>query len=200
MDVAGEPGRWAVVKKKNLLVVAASPRPRGNSTTLAGEAARGAADAGAEVRVVRLADLAFGPCRACDRCRKPGAKGCVQADDMKALQADIRKADGLLIASPVYWFTMSAQAKLFMDRLYVFGAKSYRELKGKRVGVILASGDADPRASGALNAMRTFQDAFAYLGAPIVGMVHHGGGRAGAVRKNEAVMKEAYALGRALAS
>ena len=200
MDVAGEPGRWAVVKKKNLLVVAASPRPRGNSTTLAGEAARGAADAGAEVRVVRLADLAFGPCRACDRCRKPGAKGCVQDDDMKALRAAIRKADGLLIASPVYWFTMSAQAKLFMDRLYAFGAKSYRELKGKRIGVILASGDADPRSSGAVNAMRSFQDAFAYLGAPIAGMVHSGGGRAGAVRKNKALMKEAYALGRALAA
>ncbi len=189
-----------MAKKKNLLVLASSPRPRGNSTILAAEAARGAADAGAEVRVVRLADLAFGPCRACDRCRKPAAKGCVQDDDMKALRADIRGADALLIASPVYWFTMSAQAKLFMDRLYVFGAKSYRELKGKRMGVILASGDTDPRASGAVNAMRAFQDAFAYLGAPMAGMVHSGGGRAGAVRKNRALMKEAYDLGRTLAS
>ena len=185
---------------KKILVVTASPRPRGNSTILAAEAARGAAEAGAEVRTVRLADLAFGPCRACDRCRKPAAKGCVQDDDMKALRADIRGADGLLIASPVYWFTMSAQAKLFMDRLYVFGANSYRELKGKRVGVILASGDTDPRASGAVNAMRAFQDAFAYLGAPIAGMIHCGGGRAGAARKNKALMKEAYALGRALAA
>ncbi len=187
-------------KSVKVLVLAASPRPKGNSTILAAEAARGAAEAGAEVRTVRLADLVFGPCRACDRCRKPDAKGCVQDDDMKALRAAIRKADGLLIASPVYWFTMSAQAKLFMDRLYVFGAKSYRELKGKRVGIILASGDADPRTSGAANAMRSFQDAFAYLGAPIAGMVHCGGGRAGSVRKNNALMKEAYALGRALAS
>jgi hypothetical protein len=48
--------------------------------------------------------------------------------------------------------------------------------------------------------MRSFQDAFAYLGAPIAGMVHSGGGRAGAVRKNKILMKEAYALGRALAA
>ncbi len=183
---------------KKLLVIVASPRPRGNSSVLAAEAARGAAEAGAEVLTVRLADLAFGPCRACERCRKPGADGCVQDDDMKALQADIRKADGLLIASPVYWFTMSAQAKLFMDRLYVFGAKSYRELKGKRVGIILASGDTDPRTSGAVNAMRSFQDAFAYLGAPIAGMVHCGGGRAGSAAKDAALMKEALALGHAL--
>jgi len=183
---------------KKLLVIVASPRPRGNSSVLAAEAARGAAEAGAEVQTVRLADLAFGPCRACERCRKPGADGCVQDDDMKALQADIRKADGLLIASPVYWFTMSAQAKLFMDRLYVFGAKSYRELKGKRIGLILASGDADFRTSGAANAERSFQDAFAYLGAPIVGLVHAGGGRAGAAAKDAALMKEALALGRAL--
>jgi multimeric flavodoxin WrbA len=189
-----------LAEKNQVLVIAASPRPRGNSTILAGEAARGAAAAGAEVRTVRLAELTFGPCRACDRCRKPGAKGCVQDDDMKALHAAIRRAGGLLIASPVYWFTMSAQAKLFMDRLYVFGAESYRALKGKRVGVILSSGDADPRTSGAVNAMRAFQDAFAYLGAPLAGMVHTGGGRAGAVRKNEALMREAYDLGRALAS
>jgi len=43
---------------------------------------------------------------------------------MKALRGDIRKADGLLVASPVYWFTMSGQAKLFMDRLYVFGPRA----------------------------------------------------------------------------
>jgi multimeric flavodoxin WrbA len=188
--------------KKNLkvMVVMASPRPKGNSTALAAEAARGAAAAGAEVRSVRLAELEFGPCRACDACRKAGANGCVQDDDIKALRGEIEAADALLIASPVYWFTMSAQAKTFMDRLYVFGAGSYRALKGKRVGVILTSGDADPMGSGAVNAMRSFQDAFAYLGAPIAGMIHGGGGRAGAAAQNRTLMAEAYALGRSLAS
>ncbi len=186
-------------KNRKLMVVMASPRPKGNSSVLAAEAARGAAEAGAEVRTVRLADLSFSPCRACDACRKTNAKGCVHNDDVKALRGAIKASDALLIASPVYWFTMSAQAKLFMDRLYVFGDKSYRELKGKRIGIILASGDADPRGSGAINAMRSFQDAFAYLGAPIAGMVHGGGGKAGAAARDKALMAEAYALGRALA-
>lgn len=186
-------------KPKKVLIVTSSPRPRGNSTLLAAEAARGAGEAGAEVRLVSLAGLSLGPCRACDRCRKPDAKGCVQEDDLGPLYEDLKSSDALLIASPVYWFTMSSQAKIFMDRLYVFGAKGYRELKGKRIGIILTSGDADPRSSGAVNAMGAFKDAFAYLGAPIVGMLHGAGGRAGAVLKNKALLKKAHALGRALA-
>jgi multimeric flavodoxin WrbA len=186
-------------KSKKVLIVTSSPRPRGNSTLLAAEAARGAGEAGAEVQVVSLAGLSLGPCRACDLCRKPGADGCDQKDDFGPLRDDLKAADALLIASPVYWFTMSSQAKIFMDRLYVFGAKGYRELKGKRIGIILTSGDADPRSSGAVNAMGAFKDAFAYLGAPIVGMLHGPGGRAGAVLKDKALLKKAYDLGRDLA-
>jgi multimeric flavodoxin WrbA len=185
-------------KCRNVMIVMASPRPKGNSSVLAAEAGRGAAAAGAEVTAVRLADLEFGPCRACDACRKAGAKGCVQDDDLRALRGAIEAADALLIASPVYWFTMSAQAKTFMDRLYVFGAGSYRALKGKRIGIILTSGDADLMGSGAANAVRAFQDAFAYLGAPIAGMIHSGGGKAGAAARNKALMAEAHALGRSL--
>ncbi len=189
-----------MAKPKKVLVLTSSPRPRGNSAVLAREAARGAAEAGAEVRVVDLAKLAFGPCRACEACRKPAAKGCIQADDMKALHPAIAGADALLIASPVYWFTMSSAAKLFMDRLYVFGAKRYKELEGKRVGIILASGDRGLRTSGAVNAVSAFEDAFAYLKAPIVGLVHCGGGAAGSVRTNKTLMKKAYDLGRRLAA
>jgi multimeric flavodoxin WrbA len=187
-------------KAPRVLIVSASPRPAGNSAVLAGEAARGAADAGATVRTVRLADMAISPCRACNGCRKTGAKGCVQDDDMTALHPDVRAADAVLIASPVYWFTMSAQAKIFLDRLYAFGAKNYRELKGKRAGVILTSGDVGLRSSGAVNAVNAFRDAFAYLGIPIAGIVHSGGGQAGSVRKNKALMAKAYALGKSLVS
>ena len=185
---------------KRVMVVTASPRPRGNSTILAGEAARGAEEAGAEVKTFRLAKMDIGPCLACDGCRKKGASGCVRKDDMGALHEELRTADALLIASPVYWFTMSGQAKLFMDRLYAFGAEDYRPLKGKKVGIILTYGDDDVFASGGVNALRSFQDAFAYVGAPIAGMVYGSADRAGAVRTNTKLMEEAYALGRALGS
>ena len=185
---------------KKVLVVMASPRPRGNSTILAGEAARGAEEAGAEVKAFRLAKMNIGPCLGCDGCRKKGASGCVRKDDMGTLHKELRAADAVLIASPVYWFTMSGQAKLFMDRLYAFGAEDYRPLKGKEVGIILTYGDDDVFASGAVNALRSFQDAFAYVGAPIKGMVYGSADKAGAVRTNKKLMEEAYALGRALGS
>ena len=65
-----------------------------------------------------------------------------------------------------------------MDRLYAFGAEGYKPLKGKRIGIILTYGDADPFTSGAVNALRSFQDAFAYVGAPIKGMVYGTRGQA----------------------
>lgn len=187
-------------KPKRILVVMASPRPRGNSTALAREAALGAEEAGARVTAVPLAKIKIGACLACDGCRKPGADGCVQKDGMTALYAELRSADGLLIASPVYWFTMSGQAKLFMDRLYAFGAEDYRPLKGKRVGIVLTYADADPFSSGAVNALRSFQDAFAYVGAPIVGLVYGSADKPGEAAKSATLMKAARALGRRLAT
>ena len=186
------------MKRKKVLVLMASPRVRGNSTILAQEAVKGAQKAGATVEAYRLAKMNIGPCLACEGCRKPGAEGCVRKDDIKMLHAKLRAADALVIASPVYWFTMSAQVKLFMDRLYAFGAEGYKPLKGKRIGIILTYGDADPFSSGAVNALRSFQDAFAYVGAPIKGMVYGSSDKPGEVRGNKALMKEAYALGRKL--
>jgi multimeric flavodoxin WrbA len=186
------------MKHKKVLVLMASPRARGNSTILAEEAVKGAKDAGATVEAYRLAKMDIGPCLACEGCRKPGADGCVRKDDIRVLHAKLRDAAALLIASPVYWFTMSAQIKMFMDRLYAFGAEGYKPLKGKRIGVILTYGDADPFSSGAVNALRSFQDAFAYVGAPIKGMVYGTADKPGEVRANERLMKEAYALGRKL--
>ena len=186
------------MKQKKVLVLMASPRARSNSTILAEEAVRGAKKAGATVEAFRLAKMNIGPCLACEGCRKPGADGCVRKDDIRMLHAKLRDTDALLIASPVYWFTMSAQIKMFMDRLYAFGAEKYKPLKGKRIGIILTYGDADPFSSGAVNALRSFQDAFAYVGAPIKGMVYGSADKPGEVRENTSLLKEAFTLGRKL--
>ena len=185
---------------RSVLVVMGSPRARGNSTLLALEAARGAREAGARVESFRLAKMDVGPCLGCDGCRKPGAAGCVRKDDVQLLHPKIRAADALILASPVYWFTMGAHLKMFMDRLYAFGAEGYRPLKGKGVGIILTYGDADPFVSGAVNALRSFQDAFAYVGAPIKGMVYGSADKPGDVKTDAALMKAAHALGNKLGS
>ena len=104
-----------------------------------------------------------------------------------------------MIASPIYWFTMSAQTKLFMDRLYAFIGPSGWGLAGKRIGIALAYADPDPFVSGAGNALRTFQDAFRHVGAPIVGMVYGRARAAGEIAGNAALVQEAFELGKALA-
>jgi multimeric flavodoxin WrbA len=187
--------------QKNVMIVIGSPRKRGNSSILAKQVASGAEDAGAKVELFFLHNMNIKPCSACEGCRKKRATGCVIRDDMQKLYPKMRAADAIVIASPIYWFTVSAQTKLFMDRWYAFGAdENYKVLAETKFGIVLAYADADPFSSGAVNALRTFQDAFNYLGAEVVGTVYGSAWKAGEISKNKSVMKQAYALGEKIAA
>ena len=185
---------------RNVMVVIGSPRRNGNSASLAKQVAAGAKNAGAKVETIFLQGLNIQPCTACDACRKKLKKECIINDDMKALYAKLKAADGIVIASPIYWFTVSAQTKLFMDRWYALGGDDGYALAGKKFAVALAYADADPFSSGAVNALRTFQDAFNFLGAEVVGTVYGSAWKAGEIKKNKALMDSAYELGRKLAA
>jgi len=93
---------------------------------------------------------------------------------------------------------MSAQAKLFMDRCFALTAYKKNAFFGKRVAIAMSYGDADPFASGCINALRTFQDAFRYVGAKIVGMIYGSANEAGEIASNVALMKSAGELGEKL--
>lgn len=185
--------------RKKVLVFMGSPRKKGNSALLAREVMDGAKAGGAEVKSFYLHGLEIQPCTACDACRRKNQKGCVLKDDMATLYAEIRGADALVIATPVYWFTVSAQTKLFMDRWYALGGDGGYPFKGKKFGLVLTYADEDPFRSGAVNAIRTFQDALRYVEAEIVGMVYGSAGKAGEIKKNKSLMKKAYQLGKDLA-
>ena len=102
---------------QSILILKASPRERGNSALLAERTAEGARQAGAMVESIYLHSLDIRPCDACDLCRENDGE-CVIPDDMQSLYPRLRAADAIVIATPVYWFTLSAQAKLFIDRWY----------------------------------------------------------------------------------
>ncbi len=144
--------------------------------------------------------MKIAPCKACDACRKKSTKGCSIKDDMQGLYPKVIEADALVIASPVYWFTMSAQIKIFLDRLHALPGYKEDSLIGKRVAITMTYGGEDPFDSGCVNALRTFQDAFAYKECRIVGMVYGSAMQVGQIRTNEKVMEEAFALGRKLVS
>ncbi|HPD14302.1 MAG TPA: flavodoxin family protein [Planctomycetota bacterium] len=186
--------------KKKVLILLGSPRKKGNSALLAAEAAQGAKAAGAEVETVYLQGLEIEACTGCDACQKKNAKGCVIADDMRALYPKLQTADALLLATPVYWFTMSAQMKLWLDRCYALITPSGHAFAGKKIGIAVTYGAPDVFSSGAVNVLRTFQDAFNFIGAKIVGMVYGTAWKPGDVKKNRALLKEARELGKSLAT
>jgi multimeric flavodoxin WrbA len=185
---------------RKIMVVIGSPRRKGNSATLAQRVAVGAKDTGAQVETFFLHAMDIRPCTACDACRTKLKKDCIIKDDMKRLYPKMKAADGIVIASPIYWFTISAQTKLFMDRWYALGGDDGYALAGKKFGIVLAYADADPFTSGAVNALRTFQDAFNYIGAEMVGTVYGSAWKAGEIKKNKALMDAAYALGKKMAA
>lgn len=185
---------------KKVLVLLGSPRKKGNSAILADKIAKGARSAGARVETLFIHGMKISPCKSCYACQKPNSKGCSIKDDMQTVYKKLREADAWVIASPVYWFTMSAQTKLWMDRCFALLPYAKEALADKRIAIAMSYGDNDPFKSGCVNALRTFQDAYGYVQACIVGMVYGSAMDAGEIEKNEALMKEAEELGVQLVS
>lgn len=187
-----------------VVIVKGSPRRSGNSAILADQVAAGAEAAGATVESFYLHGMDIRPCDACGSCQGMAAIDCVIEDDMQALYPKLRAAEAVVYASPIYWFTVSAQMKLFLDRCYGMGSDidepEEHVLAGKRIGIVLTYGGDDPFDSGAINAIRMFQDIFNYIPAEIVGVVYGHAEEPGEIRENEEIMKKAYELGKKLVS
>ncbi len=188
------------MSRKKILIFLGSPRREGNSCLLAQQVEAGAKEAGAEVETFFLHDMDVRLCDACDLCRGKTETDCILDDDMKDIFPKLRQADGIVIASPIYWFTVSAQTKKFMDRWYALGGPEGYALKGKKFGIVLTYADTDPFTSGAVNALRTFQDALRFVEATIVGMVYGSAWEAGEIKKDKEVMEKAFELGKKMAS
>jgi len=102
---------------KNIVVLSGSPRKEGNTERLAAAFIEGAKSVNKNVVVFRTADMKIGGCVGCEHCfREKGI--CVQKDDMPAILEALKTADALVFVSPVYYFDMTAQLKLAIDRTY----------------------------------------------------------------------------------
>jgi multimeric flavodoxin WrbA len=102
---------------KHIVVLSGSPRKGGNTDRLTEAFIDGAKAAGNHVSLFKVADLKIGGCRGCEYCfRHKGV--CVQKDDMPPILDELRKADVLVLTSPVYYFGVSAQLKLSIDRFF----------------------------------------------------------------------------------
>lgn len=190
------------MQDKRVIVIKGSPRKFGNTAALADQVAEGARAKGAQVESYYLHGMDIQPCDACDSCQGGPDVGCIIEDDMQILYPKLREAHAIAIASPVYWFNVSAQTKMFIDRLYAMTGETPTDhaLSGKRFGVLMVGEDNDPFDTGAVNGLRAFQDMFRYIDAEMVGYVFGSAGDPEEILKDKAVMAEAFALGERLAA
>ena len=148
----------------NILVVTGSPRKGGNTEILADAFAQAAKESGHEVAVRKLSRLKVGPCLACEYCFTHGGV-CVQDDAMNEILQDVHKADMLVLASPIYWFDISAQMKCFIDRVYNAAQAQLKDicdyLNWENKGAFTAPGMVEKGSiyqSAALAQVRTFAE------------------------------------------
>ncbi|RKD30297.1 flavodoxin family protein [Lacrimispora algidixylanolytica] len=101
----------------NIIGIIASQRKEGNTAFIVNKLLEGAKDQGAKTQSFHFSDLNINPCRGCMACHK-GAEGCVIKDDMQKIYEEMEHADAIVLGLPIYMGQMSAQGKIFTDRLF----------------------------------------------------------------------------------
>lgn len=140
---------------KKVLIISASPRKNGNSGTLCNEFAKGATEVGHKVEKINLGDKKIGYCKACYACTKLGK--CIQQDDVAEILDKMMECDVLVLASPVYFYSMNAQLKALIDRTVPL----YLKMKNKEVYLIATAEDSDPNAlERTMEGFRGFMDCY----------------------------------------
>ncbi|MEK6744769.1 MAG: flavodoxin family protein [Nitrospirota bacterium] len=107
----------------NVVAFFGSPRIKGNTDLLLEEALRPVREAGHEVTLFKLNLMDIKPCQNCGGCEKTGV--CIVNDGMKEVYDAIRTADRFILASPIFFFGLSAQAKAMIDRCQAFWCDKY---------------------------------------------------------------------------
>ena len=105
------------MKKKNILILSGSPRKGGNTDLMVDAFVKGASKLH-NVEVVSVHDYKVAPCMGCNACFRNEGNNCVQNDDMTHIYDKMKDADVLVIASPVYFYGLSAQLKAVIDRCH----------------------------------------------------------------------------------
>lgn len=185
-----------------MLILSSSPREDGNSATLARAAARGLRDAGHEVVMLTAAEVVTTFLKDCRTCRKEDGTCSIDDPFEKVFLDEYLPSGGFIAATPIYWYSMSAQLKAFFDRMFCYVAASYPQSSSvvgqmlhKRVGLILSSEETFPTVSAGV--VHQIQEFSRYTRSAFVGTVHgHGNSRGDVLRDPENPLEQAYRFGR----
>ena len=167
--------------------IVGSPREGGNTETLVRRALEAAESRGAETTLFHLGKMGVNPCKGCLVCKEKGR--CVQEDDMAAIYEALHRTDGLVLGSPVYFATVSAQFKAFMDRLIALIDTDFRSRlpEGKRAVLLFCQGD--ERGDAYLDGLKCVETTCEWLGIEVVErIVASGVEEPGEVAENTEIM------------
>ena len=174
---------------KKVIIISGSPRKGGNSDLLCDEFMRGAVEAGNEVIKIRVAEKKIGFCSACYYCRQSGGV-CAKKDDMADILQKIIDADVIVLASPVYFYSIDAQMKALIDRTLA----RWTEVKNKEFYYIATS--ADRAKSSQERTIECFRGYAACVeGAREKGVIYATGVYQKGEIKNSPALKRAYKMG-----
>ncbi len=175
---------------KNVVIISSSPRVGGNSETLAKEFERGAKEAGNIVEFIALREYNLKYCTACYSCHKTGK--CILDDRMNEIYEKLLKADAIVFATPVYFYSMCGQLKVFIDRLVT----NYTKIRAD-IYMIATQWDSDAEIMD--NTFEAIRGATKYCFEECEekGLVYGiGMNERGDAKKNTEVMSQAYELGK----
>lgn len=175
---------------KKVLMLSSSPRQGGNSDVLCDEFMKGALESGNEVEKIFLKDKRINYCTGCSVCSMYG-KPCPQKDDAAEVVEKMIAADVIVMATPVYFYTMCAQMKTLIDRC----CARYLEIKDKEFYFIVAAAESEIRMmERTIDGFRGFLDC---LEGPVEKGVIYGVGawKVGEI-KDKSAMQEAYRMGK----
>lgn len=172
---------------KRVLAIEGSPRKGGNSDLLCDAFLRGAAAAGHTTEKIYVQDLHLGPCLACYGCRNTSK--CVQKDGMDAVLAKMVEADVIVLATPVYFYSLSGQLKVLIDRTL----PQYTKIRDKDFYFIATAADGNAMLKTTMLALRGFTDCLP--GATVKKELYGGGYYERGAVKGSPVEQEAYETG-----
>lgn len=181
-----------------VLGIMASPFKEGNSDILLDKALEGCKSEGASVEKIYLAEEGLPACKGCFACKGKGE--CVTTPEINYLLNKIRRADALLISTPVWWYSYSSYLKLLIDHLVVFVREDYSStIAGKKVAVIAVSAGGDN--AGTRETIFVLKKIFEFLELQWIGELRViNSAEHGEVKQNLNALTKAYNLGASISA
>ena len=177
---------------KNIVILSGSPRKQGNSDLLCDQFLKGAQEGGHQVEKIFLGEKTINPCIACDTCQRKAGQ-CAHKDDMAEILEKMITADVIVMATPVYFYTMNGQMKTLIDRTYA----RYTEISNKDMVFIMSAAVTDKAAlDRTLEGFRGFTDCLS--GAREKGVIYGTGAWKKGDIKGSPAMAQAYEMGKTI--